>query len=105
MDDRPSFRPGSPVGALPIDCVDAEASARFWQRATGWVREDRDGPALRHPSGRGPLLEFCPEPHAKTRKNGLHLDLRLEAGEDHPGKAGAVSGCRSRSRHVAFSRA
>ena len=39
--------------------------------------------ALRHPSGRGPLLELCPEPRPKgAAKNRLHLDLRLETGDD-----------------------
>lgn len=38
---------------------------------------------LRHPSLRGPLLELCPEPFAKdTAKNRLHLDIRLESGDD-----------------------
>jgi hypothetical protein len=32
---------------------------------------------------RGPLLELCPEPSPKgAAKNRLHLDVRLEAGED-----------------------
>jgi hypothetical protein len=39
--------------------------------------------SLRHPSLRGPLLELCPEPAPKgTAKNRLHLDVRLETGED-----------------------
>ena len=39
--------------------------------------------ALRHPSGRGPLLELCPEPAPKgAAKNRLHLDIRLETGDD-----------------------
>jgi hypothetical protein len=40
--------------------------------------------ALRHPSGRGVLLELCPEPEPAPPglKNRLHLDIRLEAGEE-----------------------
>ena len=39
---------------------------------------------LRHPSGRGPLLELCPEPAPKQpgAKNPIHLDVRLEGGDD-----------------------
>ena len=38
---------------------------------------------LRHPSGRGPLLEICPEPAPKTpAKNRFHLDIRLEQGDE-----------------------
>jgi hypothetical protein len=39
--------------------------------------------ALRHPSGRGVLLELCPERAPKgDLKNRLHLDIRLEHGDD-----------------------
>jgi Glyoxalase-like domain len=39
--------------------------------------------SLRHPAGRGPLLELLPESAPKrTATNRLHLDVRLEAHED-----------------------
>ena len=38
--------------------------------------------SLRHPSGRGVILEFFTTAEAKVAKNQLHLDLRLEAGDD-----------------------
>ena len=39
--------------------------------------------ALRHPSGRGPVLALVPESAPKgATKNRRHLDLRLEPGDD-----------------------
>jgi hypothetical protein len=39
--------------------------------------------SLRHPSRRGPLLELCLESEPKgPAKNRLHLDVRLEQGDD-----------------------
>ena len=48
--------------------------------------------ALRHPSGRGVLLELCPEPAPKApgAKNRLHLDLRLERDDDADAVAARV---------------
>ncbi len=38
---------------------------------------------LRHPTSRGVLLEYCPEPAPNPpAKNRLPLDVRLEAGDD-----------------------
>jgi hypothetical protein len=37
---------------------------------------------LRHPSGRGPVLEFLEETEPKRGKNRMHLDLRVEPGDD-----------------------
>lgn len=85
MEHRPEYLPGSPVAALPLDCGDVERDLAFWTALSGWVAEDSAMPAaLRHPSGHGPLLELCPEPRPKApgEKNRVHLDVRLEAGED-----------------------
>lgn len=70
-----------PVAALPLDSDDPEASATFWAAATGW--EFVEPLTLRHPSGRGPLLEICDPVEPKRGKNPVHLDLRATAGEDH----------------------
>ena len=48
--------------------------------------------SLRHPSRRGPLLELCPEPAPKgTGKNRLHLDVRLETGDDPDDVAASIA--------------
>ncbi len=88
MDERLYYTRTGPLAALPIDATDPEDLARFWEAATGWRREPvrpRDPqrvPTLRHPSGRGPLLEFCPEEEPKRSKNPIHLDVRVDRGHD-----------------------
>ncbi|GAA1208093.1 VOC family protein [Prauserella alba] len=83
MDDRASYTGTGPIAALPLDSADPERDAEFWAAITGWVPCPGSGdmPALRHPSGVGPLLELCPEPEPKQGKNGLHLDVRRDVGE------------------------
>lgn len=84
LEERPAYAGSGPVAALPLDCADPDREARLWSWLTGWT--DVDGVAarsLRHPSGRGPLLELCPERARKgTAKNRAHLDVRLESGDD-----------------------
>ena len=88
MEARAAYVDTGPIAALPLDSADPERDAAFWSWLTGWEASgtDPDGAAhrsLRHPSRRGPLLELCPEDAAKTAtKNRIHLDVRLEAGED-----------------------
>lgn len=85
MEDRPEYAVSGPLSSLPLDSADVERDVRFWSELAGWVPTDSAMPgALRHPSGRGPLLELCPErrPAAANEKNRVHLDLRLEAGDD-----------------------
>ena len=56
--------------------------------------------SLRHPSRRGPLLELCREPARKgTSKNRLHLDIRLEAGDDPDGVAQGIAERGGRELH------
>ena len=84
MEERAAYADTGPIAALPLDSADPDRDAEFWSWLTGWT--DVDGVAartLRHPSLRGPLLELCPEQAPKgSTKNQLHLDVRLEAGED-----------------------
>lgn len=88
MEERAAYADAGPIVALPLDSAAPERDAAFWSWLTGWVRVARDAsagvhhPSLRHPSGRGPLLELLPESSPKTAKNRLHLDVRLDAGED-----------------------
>jgi len=81
-----------PVAAIRLDTADPEIDAQFWAWLTGWVEADGVGPhSLRHPSQRGPLLELRPESAAKgTLKNRVHLDVRLESGDDPDAVEAAV---------------
>jgi hypothetical protein len=79
MEHRDAYRDTGPIAALPLDSADPDRDAAFWAEVTGWQTYDGVAPAsLRHPSGRGPVLEFCPEPEPKRGKNRLHLDVRPE---------------------------
>jgi len=83
MEERAAYRDTGPVAALPIHGSDPERDGGFWASLTGWQPYDGAAPvSLRHPSGRGLILEFLPEGEAKSGKNRLHLDVRLEPGED-----------------------
>ena len=84
VEERAAYAGSGPVAALPLACADPDRAAEFWSWLTGWTETAGVGPrTLRHPSLRGPLLELCPEPDPKgSAKNRLHLDVRLEAGED-----------------------
>lgn len=93
MEHRTAYCDTGPVAALPIDSRDHAVDATFWAWLTGWQRAPGVAPStLRHPSGQGLLLEFCPEPAPKTaEKNRLHLDVRLGPGDDLEGVLAQVS--------------
>jgi predicted enzyme related to lactoylglutathione lyase len=84
MEERSAYVDTGPIAALPLASADPDDDGEFWSWLTGWT--DAPGVAartLRHPSMRGPLLELCPQPERKGRaKNRLHLDIRLETGDD-----------------------
>jgi hypothetical protein len=85
MEEREAYTGTGPLAALPLDSADPERDAEFWAWLSGWVPAPGIMPrTLRHPSGRGPLLELCPEsaPKQPGEKNPIHLDVRLEAGDD-----------------------
>ena len=85
MEERPEYATSGPIAALPLDSADPARDAAFWAELSGWAPVTSSMPAaLRHPSGRGPLLELCSEPAPKDArtKNRLHLDIRLEQGDD-----------------------
>jgi hypothetical protein len=84
MEHRDTYVGTGAIAALPLDSADPLRDRRFWRALTGWADDDSGfAPALRHPSGRGPVLELCRErrPAIDGVKNRLHLDVRLEAGE------------------------
>src|SRR4051812_9827216 len=91
MEERAAYADSGPVAALPLASADPDRDAEFWSWLTGWTEVPGVAPrSLRHPSLRGPLLELCPERASKgAGKNRLHLDLRLETGED-PDAVGAM---------------
>lgn len=83
LDDRPLLGDTGPIAALPLDVADPEASAAFWLAASGWQRGEGYAPVtLRHPSGRGPALELCPEVEPRRGKARMHLDVRPDDGDD-----------------------
>jgi hypothetical protein len=84
LEDRATYAGTGPLAALPLDSADPDRDAHFWAWLTGWSDTAGDAPrSLRHPSLRGPLLEMCPERAPKgNAKNRLHLDVRLESGDD-----------------------
>ena len=84
MEARPEYAASGPIAALPLDSADPGRDSVFWAELSGWRPVDSAMPAaLRHPSGRGPLLELCLEPRPKgEHKNRLHLDVRLEASDE-----------------------
>ena len=102
MEERPEYDPSGPVAALPLDSADPHRDAAFWAELSGWQPVASAMPAaLRHPSGRGVLLELCPEPRPKAEgtKNRLHLDIRLEVGDDADAAAARVVELGGRELH------
>ncbi|WP_028661336.1 VOC family protein [Nocardioides insulae] len=79
----PAYADTGPVVVLSLDVADPDRELVFWAWLTGW-RPTPGAAALRHPSQRGPVLELRLEPEPKrTGKNQMHLDIRLEPGDDH----------------------
>ena len=82
-DETTAYAGSGPIAALTLDSADPERDLAFWGWLTGWTEVgEREVATLRHPSGRGPVLELRPERSPQgTTKNRLHLDVRLEPGE------------------------
>jgi hypothetical protein len=92
VEERAVYADTGPIAALPLDSADPERDALFWSWLTGWTRAAGVTPSLRHPSLRGLLLELCPEQSRKgATKNRLHLDVRLEAGDDPDAVAAGIA--------------
>ncbi len=102
MEGRADYVDTGPVAALPLDVADPERDRDFWAWLTGWVPVEGSGLiSLRHPSHRGPLLELCPEAEPKTPgKNRMHLDVRLEPGDDAEEVARRIADRGGRHRQV-----
>ncbi|MEI5676250.1 MULTISPECIES: VOC family protein [unclassified Nocardioides] len=79
----PSYDRASPLAAIRLESADPDRDTAFWSWLTGWTPGPGAPHALRHPSGRGPLLALVVEAAPKgAAKNRRHLDLRLEQGDD-----------------------
>ena len=94
MEEREAYVGTGPIAALPLDSADPSRDAAFWAWLSGWTPAPGVAPrTLRHPSGRGPLLELCPEPAPKQpgSKNPIHLDVRLEPDDDPDAVAAGIS--------------
>jgi hypothetical protein len=93
MDDRAVYAETGPIAALPLESAEPDRDTAFWSWLTGWTDAAGVAPrSLRHPSLLGPLLELCPERARKaTTKNRLHLDIRLETGDDPDGVAASIA--------------
>lgn len=100
MEDRAAYVDTGPIAALPLDSADPDRDANFWSWLTGWTQLPESPRSLRHPSLRGPLLELCPEPAPKgTAKNRIHLDTRLESGDDPDEVAAGIAERGGRELH------
>ena len=94
MEEREAYTGTGSIAALPLDSADPARDAEFWGWLSGWTPATGVAPrTLRHPSGRGPLLELCPEPAPKQpgAKNPIHLDVRLEPDDDPDAVAAGIS--------------
>jgi len=83
-EEREVYVDTGPIAAIALDSSDPERDGELWRWLTGWAPAPGVAPvSLRHPSGRGPLLELRLEAEPKgPGKNRRHLDVRLERGED-----------------------
>ena len=101
MEERAVYSDTGPLAALPLDSGDPDRDVGLWAWLTGWVPAPGVAPhSLRHASHRGPLLELCPEPGPKGEgKNRVHLDVRLEAGDDADEVARGVADRGGRELH------
>ncbi|MGN6605464.1 MAG: VOC family protein [Jatrophihabitans sp.] len=101
LEHRAEYAATGPLAAVPLDSADPARDAEFWAWLTGWVAvTSSELAALQHPSLRGPLLEFLPERASKgAAKNRLHLDVRLETGDDMDAVAAGIGARGGRELH------
>ena len=93
LEERAAYTGTGPIAALPLQSADVDRDAEFWAWLSGWTEVPGVAPrSLRHPSSRGPLLELVPEqsPKDPAQKNRLHLDIRLEPGDDPDAVEGEI---------------
>ena len=96
-----AYAGAGPLAALELEVADPARDRDFWAWLTGWQPvEGTTQTALRHASGRGPLLELHPESEPKgPGKNRIHLDIRLEPGDDVEATAAEIAARGGRELH------
>lgn len=100
MDDRSDYRDTGALASISIDSADPDRNSGFWAWLTGWTEVAAAPRNLRHRSLRGPLVQFVAEPAPKTgTKNRMHLDVRLEAGDDPGAVAARIAARGGRELH------
>ncbi|HWJ80907.1 MAG TPA: VOC family protein [Nocardioides sp.] len=82
VEPRTAYGDRGPVTALVLAVADPDRDRMFWSWLTGWTHDAESG-TLQHATRRGPVLALRPEAEPKRAgKNRIHLDVRLEPGED-----------------------
>jgi len=100
-EDRAAYADTGPIAALSLDSAAPDRDAEFWSWLSGWNETASVTPGSpRHPSMHGPLLELHLEETSKgTTKNRLHLDVRLEPGDDPDAVAAGIAERGGRELH------
>lgn len=89
------------LATITLDVADPAGERDFWAWLTGWVPVGAHG--LQHPSYVGPVLELRAESAPKgAAKNEIHLDVRLEAGDDADAVAREIAGRGGAELHLGF---
>lgn len=102
-ENRTAYGDTGPLATLRLDSAEPDRDAEFWSWLTGWIAPSEAAPrSLRHPSLSGPILELCPESAPKASKNRLHLDIRLETGDDPDLVAAGIAERGGRELHPAW---
>jgi hypothetical protein len=97
MEEREVYRDTGPIAAVPVLGEDPARDAAFWAGLTGWQEYAGVAPvSLRHPSGRGPVLEFFRTAEPKRAKNRLHLDVRFDPADDPDAELAAAEAAGAR---------
>ncbi|NYH80567.1 hypothetical protein FHR84_003933 [Actinopolyspora biskrensis] len=101
LEERAAHVDTGPIAAFPLASADPDRDGKFWSWLSGWTDVPGVAPrTLRHPSLRGPFLELCPaSASAGTAKNRMHLDIRLETGDDPDEVAAGIAERGGRELH------
>lgn len=98
--ERAAYAEGDGLAALSLAVADPERELEFWSWLSGWKPLGDRRPSLQHSSGSGPLLELHREPYPKgPAKNRIHLDIRLEPGDDAEAVAREIADRDGRELH------
>ena len=90
MSEGAAYAGTGPLAALTLESADPDRDAAFWSWLTGWTATG--DASLRHPSGVGSVLVLSPEAEPKgAAKNRVHLDVRLESGDDPDAVAAGIA--------------